>query len=398
MRSFYGRFLRHFPDRQNHCRYLGSSPDTRTEASLNSGKTAELIIIKWRRIPSRLSRSRGMPPSSDINSIHRAPLAEYGPSSNPRDDSNPDNRSVLLPAGDYPANQACMRKSGVILRYGCHVIHSLPTDFSLAVVKHGIPDEVIQRSLETSAEFFALGDEPKMLLWQEEPVSIHVGYRPSLDSKIDPRGTHDPVEGFTVKWEESGSAEYGNKWPEALPGMSDAVMDYYTHGLRVGKQLYQLIALAMGVEENFFEHKTKNNITRLRLLRYPAQTSEVIGGGKHSDFGTFTILLQQPEIEARQVDAPQTGWTFVPPVPGTVVVNLGDQCTICTNGVFRSPIHRVISRPGPDRYSIPLFFLADFDVVLQPDDSFVTAEHPSQYEPMTAGQQYAKRIADAWDH
>ncbi|KAJ6453392.1 hypothetical protein C8R45DRAFT_1083115 [Mycena sanguinolenta] len=258
------------------------------------------------------------------------------------------------------------------------------------VVKHGIPDEVIQRSLETSAEFFALGDEAKMLLWQEEPVSIHVGYRPSLDSKIDPRGTHDTVEGFTVKWEESGSAESGNKWPEALPGMSDAVMDYYTHGLRLGKQLYQLIALAMGVEENFFEYKTKNNITRLRLLRYPAQTSEVIGSGKHSDFGTFTILLQQPEMEALQVDAPQTGWTFVPPVPGTVVVNLGDQCTICTNGVFRSPIHRVMSRPGPDRYSIPLFFLADFDVVLQPDDSFVTAEHPSQYEPVTAGQHFLK--------
>ncbi|KAJ7837955.1 2OG-Fe(II) oxygenase [Mycena olivaceomarginata] len=251
------------------------------------------------------------------------------------------------------------------------------------VKNHGIPEEVLQRCIDESAKFFSLSDDTKMALWQEDPVLFNMGYRPSRDSKIDPKGTHDLVEGFTLKWEESRDGESGNKWPAARTRA------------QARNLLYHLIALAMGVEEDYFTDKTKSNASRMRLLRYPAQMQEVVSGGAHSDFGTFTILLQQPGIEALQVIAPKTGWTFIPPIAGTLIVNLGDQSTICTNGAFRSPVHRVFNRPGPARHSIPLFFLADPDVVLKPHESFITPEKPRQYEPMTSGEQFAKRIADA---
>jgi isopenicillin N synthase-like dioxygenase len=35
------------------------------------------------------------------------------------------------------------------------------------------------------------------------------------------------------------------------------------------------------------------------------------------------------------------------------------------DGVFRSAQHRVVSQPGGERYSIPLFFFADFDAPLE---------------------------------
>ncbi|KAF8142909.1 Clavaminate synthase-like protein [Mycena galopus ATCC 62051] len=287
---------------------------------------------------------------------------------------------------------SCLQQEEIVLQ----IRRACETVGLFYVTNHGIPEEVIERCFNASKEFFSLDDEAKMLLWQEDPVAINVGYRPSLDSKVDPRGTHDPVEGFVVKWEEPGDEEFRNKWPAVLPGMSDAVLDCYTHGLKLGKLLYQLIALAMGMQEDYFNDKTKDNITRLRLLHYPSQTSEVLGSGKHSDFGTFTLLFQQSGMEALQVAAPQTGWIFIPPIPRTILVNLGDQTTICTNGAFRSPLHRVVSRPGPERYSIPLFFLADLGVVLEPDASFVTAERPHQYPPMTAADQFAKRVSESW--
>jgi hypothetical protein len=56
--------------------------------------------------------------------------------------------------------------------------------------------------------------------------SFNMGYRPSRDSKIDPKGTHDLVEGFTLKWEESRDGESGNKWPAAVPGLRRAAIDY----------------------------------------------------------------------------------------------------------------------------------------------------------------------------
>ncbi|KAJ7876227.1 hypothetical protein B0H13DRAFT_2347789 [Mycena leptocephala] len=267
------------------------------------------------------------------------------------------------------------------------------------IENHGISQEVIQRCLDTSAEFFSLGDDAKMLLWQEDPISVN-------------SATVLPATPKSIKaWEELCSESRGNKWPAGLPALREAVLDYYTRALELGKVLYRLIALAMGFKEDFFADKTRLNVSRMRLLRYPAQSKEVIGSGAHTDFGTFTILLQQPGIEALQVAAPKTGWMFIPSIPGRC---LGDQSSSAlvrgspsfnytpalmdgssSDGVFRSPLHRVVSCPGPVRHSIPLFFLADMDVVLQPDEAFVTPDRPRQYAPRTAGEHLAQRVASS---
>ncbi|KAJ7138648.1 hypothetical protein C8R46DRAFT_1234450 [Mycena filopes] len=266
------------------------------------------------------------------------------------------------------------------------------------VKNHGIPEKVISDALAASAEFFCIGQEAKLKMWQEEPVTVNVGYRPPRNSKLDSKDTEDHAEGLVLKWEEdtaNGSVDGGNKWPADLPAGRRAVMECYARELELGATLYGLIALAMG-KEDFFADKIKANLSRMRLLRYPEQKEEVTGAGAHTDFGTFTILIQEPDIEALQVDIPGSGWTFVPPVPGTVLVNLGDQTSICTNGAFASALHRVVSRPGPVRHSIPLFFMADPEAVLQPDESFITVERPRRYEPMNAGEQFAKRVRDAF--
>ncbi|KAK7689939.1 hypothetical protein QCA50_006579 [Cerrena zonata] len=42
-------------------------------------------------------------------------------------------------------------------------------------------------------------------------------------------------------------------------------------------------------------------------------------------FECFTILWQEPGIQALQVLNAQKQWIDAPPIPGTLVVNLGDQ-------------------------------------------------------------------------
>ncbi|KAJ6597970.1 hypothetical protein B0H10DRAFT_2086599 [Mycena sp. CBHHK59/15] len=230
------------------------------------------------------------------------------------------------------------------------------TDVGFFYVKnHGIPDMVVERSLSVSQQFFALNHSAKLMLYQEDPISVNMGYRPFRDSNIDPSNSGDLMEG----------------WPAEAPAMRDGVLDYYDHALRLGVVIYRLLALAIGVEEDFFADKTKSAISRMRLLHYPEQKKEVVGAGAHSDFGTFTILLQQPGIPALQVKNADGVWIEAPPIPGTLVVKR----------VFRSAPHRVLSRPGADRYSIPLFFLADFDVPL---------ERPRRYggAAETAGEQF----------
>ncbi|KAJ7172801.1 hypothetical protein C8R43DRAFT_1230923 [Mycena crocata] len=257
------------------------------------------------------------------------------------------------------------------------------------VKNHGIPEAVTERTLALSKEFFELSEASKLAVYQPEPTTIHMGYRPLRDSNADPNGHGDLMEGISFQWQERGSGkDNANQWPVEVPAMRDGVLEYYEHGNKLAGMLYRVIALAMGVEEDFFQDKTKSNFSRLRLLHYPEQKKETVGTGAHSDFGTFTILLQQAGINALEVlNEESKEWIEAPPMPGMLIINLGDQASRWTNGHFKSAKHRVVSRPGSARYSAPLFYLADFDVPLEPIESFVSAETPRQYEVLSAKDQ-----------
>jgi isopenicillin N synthase-like dioxygenase len=141
----------------------------------------------------------------------------------------------------------------------------------------------------------------------------------------------------------------------------------------------------------------------------------------------FTILWQEPGIQALQVLNPETRkWINAPPKPGTLVVNIGDQfmrwtSSLCswlrihafyswTDDTFKSNTHRAINRTGIERYSIPLFFGTDYDVLLEVRTSFllgiennddfdlkpipgcVSEDRPAKYKAITAGEFIRSRL------
>jgi len=140
----------------------------------------------------------------------------------------------------------------------------------------------------------------------------------------------------------------------------------------------------------------------MRALHYPPQTGpidkQVIGIGAHTDFECFTILWQQPGIQALQVRNTRDEWVDAPPIPGTLVINLGDQFARWTNDIFKSTVHRAANRSGARRYSIPLFFGTDYGVPLEPIASCVSVERPPRYEVMTAGDYVKTRLQATYGH
>ncbi|KAI6107671.1 hypothetical protein EDD16DRAFT_1712176 [Pisolithus croceorrhizus] len=287
-----------------------------------------------------------------------------------------------------------------------------------AVRNHGIPEETIDRVLSAMKAFFSLPLERKMKvcpspsyfvalgliegkIYRKQSARVR-GYEPLLDSNVDPANRGDPYESFMIDGEElvprqDDSTIVENLWPSEPAGFREAFRSYYRAALGVGQVLHRLFALALDLPETFFDDKL-NRYQTMRGLHYPPQTGpeddRIIGIGAHSDFECFTILWQEPGVQALQVLNSEKKWINAPPIPGTLVINISDLLSRWTNDIFRSTVHRVVNRNGVHRYSIPLFFGTNTDVEVEPLPSCVSPERPAKYKPINAGEYVQKLVQD----
>ncbi|KAI0683098.1 Clavaminate synthase-like protein [Earliella scabrosa] len=279
------------------------------------------------------------------------------------------------------------------------------------VMNHGIPEETISATVDAAKRFFALPPDTKMAMDIHKSANFK-GYTALLGENTNPENRGDLHEGFDLGWEElsgasradDGAMTGDNVWPDSdsIPGFREAVLHYYHAAVRLGKSLFPLFALALDLPENFFDDKTTKPAAIMRLLYYPPQTGPVDdriqGIGAHTDYECFTILWQQEDVQALQVLNANGKWVNAVPIPGTLVVNLGDQFARWTNDVFRSTVHRAVNRSGVERYSIPLFFGTDYDVKLEALPSCVSDDYPAQYEVVTAGEYVKSRLEATYAH
>ncbi|KAG2009783.1 2OG-Fe(II) oxygenase [Coprinopsis cinerea AmutBmut pab1-1] len=286
------------------------------------------------------------------------------------------------------------------------------------VSNHGIPEETIEGAKEAAKRFFSLPLEKKMEIENKKQPNFK-GYSPLFSGKNDPYGAADLQEGFEFGWEplegttDEGNKEYdnvsgamagGNVWPSPndAAGFREAALKYYYAATALGKTMFPLFAQAVDAPADFFDDKTKHSAALMRLIHYPPQTGDVddrtMGIGAHTDWEIFTILWQQPGIQALQVLNSSNEWVNAPPIPGTLVINIGDELARMTNGIFKSTVHRAVNRSGVERYSIPLFFGIDFNTPLEPIPTCVSAERPFKYEIITAGEYIKSRLQATYNH
>ncbi|CAA7261551.1 unnamed protein product [Cyclocybe aegerita] len=281
------------------------------------------------------------------------------------------------------------------------------------VKNHGVPEAFTDGALQMAKDFFDLPTEKKMEILNRKTPNFK-GYSPLRSGNNDPAGDGDLQEGFEFGWEEPspvGTTTQGNAdgvmaganiWPADIPEFRETVLKYYYAAVDLGKALFPIFALALNLPEVFFEDKTRHSAALMKLLHYPPQTGpidgRVIGIGAHTDWECFTILWQEPKIQALQVLNSEKQWIDAPPIPGTLVINLGDQFARWTNDIFKSTVHRAINRSGVRRYSIPLFFGTDYAVKLEPIPSCISPDTPPKYEVVTAGEYIKSRLQATYNH
>lgn len=235
------------------------------------------------------------------------------------------------------------------------------------VVDHGVSMDLIARLERVSREFFALPQGEK------DPISMDKGGRAwrgyfRVGAELT-SGLPDQKEGlyFGQQFEpdhplvQSQTPMHGqNLFPVTPAELQETVLEYLSHLTCLGHCLMRGIALALGIDAEYFEKNgTADPLVLFRIFHYPSVAdSELWGVGEHTDYGLLTILLQD-SVGGLEVKTSR-GWMAAPPIPGSFVCNIGDMLDHMTRGIYRSTPHRVKNTTGASRLSFPLFFDPNF--------------------------------------
>ncbi|MFI7586245.1 isopenicillin N synthase family dioxygenase [Spongisporangium articulatum] len=258
------------------------------------------------------------------------------------------------------------------------------------VSNHGVSAELMQQIRDASKRFFALpsatkrpyaakvggrgwlakGEEANAFYGEEADAdkpdlkeSLTVG-RPAaeLSAGVDPA--------IVEAWFEP------NVFPTEVPELEALVAEYTTATRALYVELLQVLATALGLDEDFFAGRVSNAPYTFNINRYPplTETETPAEGqfrvGPHTDWGILTILDRQVGYGGLQVQTRDGEWADAPAVPGAFTVNIADMLARWTGDRWRSTRHRVLppsdQAPDEELISLILFCEADMDTRIEP--------------------------------
>jgi isopenicillin N synthase-like dioxygenase len=160
-------------------------------------------------------------------------------------------------------------------------------------------------------------------------------------------------------------------WPDSLPELERAAMAWAGLMSRVGGELLRAIAVSLHLPEDYFDEPFRDSPAWMgKLVHYVGGVVEAAGDqgvGSHADYGFVTLLLQDAVGGLEVLPPGASEWASVDPVPGALVVNLGEMLEVATEGYLAATVHRVQAPPpGVDRYSVPFFWSPRLDAVIEP--------------------------------
>jgi len=302
---------------------------------------------------------------------------------------------IIDMGGVRDANAAAMKRAAA------EIHKAFTTVGFLYIANHGLPEDVISETVREAQAFFRQPVEKK----REVAINKrHRGFNALGDALMYEATKPDYKEFYTIGLElpeddpdvVAGEPLRGpNNWPADRPGLRSAMTRYYEEVGRCGADLLGCVAISLGLDPSFFRDKYAKRLQRTQLIYYPPHPegapTDQFGLAPHTDFGCITLLWQDDNGGLEVLERQSKTWIAAKPVPGTLVVNVGDLLGRWTNDRYASTPHRVINASGRERFSIATFYDPDFKAVVDPRQLGVAAAE-SRYEPTTSGAHILGRI------
>ena len=281
----------------------------------------------------------------------------------------------------------------------------------LYVRNHGVEDALVEGARRVGFEFFRMPEDAKREVGTNQ---FHHGYlKPGStkmydDARVDLKESFnwgveldEPARGERDPAEASANPLLGpNVWPAAMPALKAGVYPYFEAASACAEDLLRGFALGAGLDADHFIRLRDRPVSRGSLQYYPPQPQgaeeDQFGVAPHTDFGVLTVLCQD-QIGGLQIQQRNGEWAAMPPIPGTLVVNIGDLLERWSNRRYRSTVHRVINSSGRERLSLVLAYDPNFETLVDPR-AFCAEGEPTHDEPITCGDYLLWRFRKAFSY
>lgn len=269
---------------------------------------------------------------------------------------------------------------------------------------HGIPDNVIDAARSEAFKFFHSPEAEKR---RYAITDKHRGWLSRGGAKMQDDAAADLKESFLWGYQDKDGNTPSdhelrgpNQWPDFVPGLEAIAVDYFNHADRVARYLLTGFAMGLNLAQNFFLRNAQIPLSRASFVYYPGQSTQsddpIFGVGPHTDFGVLTVLCQD-NVGGLQVENLDGEWIEAPPIPGTLVVNVGDLLERWTDGAFRSTPHRVINLTTQERLSLVLAFDPDPETMIDAGEIY-GADHQAKQTAISCGDYLVWRFAKAFSY
>ncbi|MGY6768961.1 isopenicillin N synthase family dioxygenase [Komagataeibacter xylinus] len=287
---------------------------------------------------------------------------------------------------------------------GALISHAFTTSGFCYIRNHGVPDAIIDRLRAEALDFFHAPMEEKLACKPKEAVrGFNALNRTTMYGAEQPDykeffqiGLELPADDPAVL---AGQPLRGpNQWPASRPAFRAAMMDYFNAIGACGQVLLRAVAHSLGIAPDFFVGKYDRPLQRTQAIWYPPHPAErekdQFGVAPHTDYGCITLLWQD-QTGGLDVMGADGNWIPAPPIPGTLVINIGDLLCRWSNQRYNSNMHRVTNRSGKERLSIATFYDPDYDAIVDPRDLNLPTGTQPLFEPVSAGDYIMGRIRDS---
>ncbi|THU70308.1 hypothetical protein C4D60_Mb08t23630 [Musa balbisiana] len=215
------------------------------------------------------------------------------------------------------------------------------------LVNHGIPAAVIGELQRVGREFFELPQEEKEAYAADPRSGSIEGYGTQIQK--DPNGKK--------AW---GDYLFHNVWPPSR----------INHGMWPRLEGSALKKALGGEEMDML----------LKINYYPPcpRPDLALGVVAHSDLSAVTILVPS-DVPGLQISKDDR-WIDIDYVPGALIIHIGDQIEILSNGKYKSVLHRATVNKEKVRISWPVFCSPPPEMMVGPLPQFVSDQNPAKYK------------------